>query len=83
MKNKAKLVFLSLLLTSGLAVAEKVEDKKDLRKARENIQQAIRQMEKAQAANEFEMGGHGSKAKQLLAEADREIQQAIEAVRSK
>lgn len=83
MKMNARMMFVGLLLVSGLAFAEKVEDKKDLRKARENIQQAIREMEKAQAANEFEMGGHGSKAKQLLAEADREIQQAIEAVRSK
>lgn len=83
MKMNTRMMFVGLLLVSGLAFAEKVEDKKDLRKARENIQQAIREMEKAQAANEFEMGGHGSKAKQLLAEADREIQQAIEAVRSK
>ncbi len=83
MKMNTRMMFVGLLLVSGLALAERVEDKKDLRKARENIQQAIREMEKAQAANEFEMGGHGSKAKQLLAEADREIQQAIEAVRSK
>ena len=41
--------------------------------------QAYEQISVAQKANEFELGGHAEKAKQLLEQANRELQMAAEA----
>jgi hypothetical protein len=81
MKKKTGVITVGLLLASGLAFAEKVDDKKDLHKARENIRQAMNEMDRARAANEYDMDGHGAKAEQLLKDAEAEIKLATEAVR--
>lgn len=41
--------------------------------------QAFEQISVAQKANEFELGGHGAKAKELLEQANRELQLAAQA----
>ena len=82
MKNKAGIVAVGMLMMSTIAFADHVDDKKDLRKARINIQKAMKEMDRAQKANEYDMGGHGNKAKEALAVAEDEIRQAIETVRA-
>ena len=43
------------------------------------IENALRQIDDAQQANEFDMQGHAAHAKELLQQADLEIKQAAEA----
>lgn len=45
--------------------------------------QAYQKIEAAQRANEFDLKGHGQKAKELLEQANSEIKQAAEAANSK
>jgi len=47
--------------------------------AREDAQHAIEKMKAAQAANEYDMGGHAAKAEQLLKQAEGEMKLAAEA----
>lgn len=82
MKNKSGIIAVGLMLISGLAFAEKLEGKKALSNARDNIKQAIAQIEKARGANEYEMGGHGAKAEQSLRDALAEMNLAVETVRN-
>lgn len=82
MKKKSGIVVVALLLVSGMAFAEKLEGKKALSNARENIRKAIAQVEKVRGANEYEMGGHGAKAEQALRDALAELNLAVETVKS-
>jgi hypothetical protein len=71
----------ALTLLSGLAFAE-VRDWRDLEKVHKHITESIHEMERARAANHYDMEGHGAKAEQLLRDAQRELHEAIEASRS-
>jgi len=47
-----------------------------------HIAESIREMERARAANHYDMEGHGAKAEQLLRDAEKELHEAVEAARS-
>lgn len=47
--------------------------------AREDATHAIEKLKAAQAANEYDMGGHAAKAEKLLGEAEHEMKLAAEA----
>ena len=66
------------LLLAGSAIAQRVNPGRhpNLSAAQNHIGMALQKMSAAQQANEFDMGGHAAKAKQLLEEADREIKEA-------
>jgi len=51
----------------------------NLEAAQQLIDQAFSRISAAQRANEFDMGGHAQRAKDLLAQASREIRQAAKA----
>ena len=68
-----------LLLTSTVLLAQgKVSGSKhpNLAAAQRFCEDAIRRVEAAQSANEWDMGGHARKAKELLAQASVEIKEA-------
>jgi len=72
------------LLTSfaaGIALAAPVHDWKDLNAVHQKILQCIKDMERARAANHYDMAGHGAKAEDLLRQAERELHQAVEAAK--
>ncbi len=48
----------------------------NLRNAQGNIVQAYQRIERAQAANDGQLGGHAQRAKELLIQADIELRQA-------
>jgi hypothetical protein len=48
----------------------------NLRNAQQNIVQAYQRVERAQAANDGQLGGHAQRAKELLIQADIELRQA-------
>jgi hypothetical protein len=68
-------------ITPGRAQAAPVRDWHDLEKAHEHIRESIRELERARAANHYDLEGHGAKAEQLLREAERELHEAVEAAK--
>jgi hypothetical protein len=71
----------ALTLLTGLALAQ-VRDWHDLERVHKHIVESIHEMERARAANHYDMEGHGIKAEQLLREAEKEVHEAIEAAKS-
>ena len=63
----------------GIAVADAVRDWHDLDKVHDHVVEAIHEMDRARAANHYDMAGHGAKAEQALHEAERELHEAVEA----
>ena len=78
-------VFCSMLVIGGSALAQR-EPQQDinprrhpnLAAAQRFIRQAFDKLNEGQRANEWDLGGHARKAKELLDEADREIKLAAE-----
>ena len=54
----------------------------DLEKVHTHVVEAMREMDRARAANHYDMDGHGAKAEQLLRRAERELHEAVEAARA-
>lgn len=73
------------LLCTGVLYAQKparnISGKRhpNLAAAQMHCQQAFEKIKAAQEANEFDMGGHAQKAKELLQQASDELKQAAEA----
>ena len=70
----------SLTFVAGAAFSY-VRDWHDLDLIHKHISQAIREMDRARAANHYDMAGHGKKAEELLHAADRELQLAVDSAR--
>ncbi|HUO79097.1 MAG TPA: hypothetical protein VMU00_03040 [Steroidobacteraceae bacterium] len=81
-----KIVLASLaalaLAAGAVALAEKVHDWHDLDKVHQHIVQSIQEMERARAANHYDMAGHGAKAEELLRQAEHELHEAVEAAKA-
>ena len=81
MKKTLAVLTLGLAFAAGAAFADKVQDWKDLAGVREHVQKAIHEMERARAANHYDMDGHGAKTEDHLREAERELKEAIESAK--
>ncbi len=79
MKKLLLLVPLLFAISGGGAMAREVHDWDDLHRVHINLQKSLRAMERAQAANHYDMGGHAAKAEQLIREAEHELREAVEA----
>jgi len=71
--------FGAALVAAGAAFAGPEAGHPNIIAARENAQAAIEKLKAAQAANEYDMGGHAAKAEKLLHEAEQEMKLAAEA----
>ncbi len=71
--------FGATLVAAGAAFAGPEAGHPNIIAARENAQAAIEKLKAAQAANEYDMGGHAAKAEKLLHEAEQEMKLAAEA----
>ena len=71
------LLVLSAVSTSALAGPEAGHP--NIIAARESVDNALAKLHEAQAANEYDMGGHAAKAEQLLREALQQMKMAAEA----
>jgi hypothetical protein len=78
---KIVLAAAALTLVTGIANAADLKDWRDLEKVHNQILSSIREMERARAANHYDMAGHGAKAEQLLRDAEKELHQAIDAAK--
>ena len=71
-----------LSFVAGIAVAEKVHDWADLESAHGHVQEAIHELDRARAANHYDMAGHGAKAEEHLRAAEHELHESIEAAKA-
>jgi cysteine sulfinate desulfinase/cysteine desulfurase-like protein len=55
-----------------------VHDWRDLDKVHKHVLEAINEMNRARAANHYDMDGHGAKAEELLHQAEHELAAAVE-----
>jgi hypothetical protein len=82
MKTAVLAVASVLSLAAGFAMAEPVKDWHDLDKVHNHVVESIREMERARAANHYDMAGHGAKAEDLLRQAEKELHEAVEAAKA-
>ena len=59
-----------------------MRDWHDLEAIHRHVQEAIHEMERARAANHYDMDGHGVKAEEHLRQAERELHEAIESAKA-
>jgi hypothetical protein len=71
-----------LSFVAGIAVADRVHDWHDLDAVHGHVQEAIHELDHARAANHYDMAGHGAKAEEHLHAAERELHDAVEAIRA-
>ncbi len=64
-----------------VALAAPVHDWHDLEAVHHHVQEAIHELERARAANHYDMAGHGVKAEELLHQAERELHEAVESAK--
>jgi hypothetical protein len=81
MKRLLAVSALALSFVTGAAVSAQVRDWHDLDGVHKHVVEAIHEMERARAANHYDMGGHGVKAEEHLRAAERELGMAVEAAR--
>jgi len=78
MKKLWMSVALAIAFTTGALVSAQVRDWHDLDKVHDHVIESIHEMERARAANHYDMDGHGVKAEDHLRAAERELSLAIE-----
>jgi hypothetical protein len=72
---------LALAFTAGVALSAPVRDWHDLDEIHKHVIESIHELERARAANHYDMDGHGAKAEQLLRDAEHELGQAVESAK--
>jgi len=82
MKKAIAIAALGLAFVAGAAFADRVRDWHDLEAVHHHVQEAIHEMEKARAANHYDMEGHGVKAEEHLRAAEHELHEAVEAAKA-
>ncbi len=81
MKKAIAVATLCLSFAAGAAFADRVRDWHDLDAVHKHVNEAIHEMERARAANHYDMAGHGVKAEEHLRAAEHELEMAIAASR--
>ena len=71
-----------LSFVAGIAVADRVRDWHDIEAAHAHVNQAIEALNRARAANHYDMAGHGAKAEEHLHAAEHELHESIEAIKA-
>jgi len=66
---------------AGVLVSAQVRDWHDLDGVQKHVVEAIKEMDRARAANHYDMAGHGAKAEQYLQQAERELDLAIRSMK--
>jgi hypothetical protein len=79
MKKITSTLALALAFGAGAVVSAQVHDWHDLDNVHKHVLESINEMERARAANHYDMMGHGEKAENLLRGAERELGLAIDA----
>jgi hypothetical protein len=72
---------LALSFIAGAAVSAQVHDWHDLDEVHKHVIEAIHEMDRARAANHYDMEGHGARAEEHLHAAEHELDMAVQAAR--
>jgi hypothetical protein len=78
MRKLLAVAALGLSFVAGAVFAQRVRDWHDLDEVHKHIFESIHEMERARAANHYDMEGHGAKAEEHLHQAEHELQLAID-----
>jgi len=81
MRKVISVFALALAFVAGMALSAQVRDWHELEEVHNRVLESIKDMERARAANHYDMQGHGAKAENHLREAERELSMAIEAAK--
>ena len=82
MKKLLGIAALGLSFVAGALIARPVHDWHDLDEVHKHVNEAIREMDRARAANHYDMEGHGAKAEEHLHAAEHELGLAIESAKA-
>lgn len=72
---------LALSFVAGAALSAQVRDWHDLDEVHKHVIEAIHEMDRARAANHYDMEGHGARAEEHLHAAEHELDLAVQAAR--
>jgi hypothetical protein len=81
MKKLYLAVALAVSFAAGAVVMAQVHDWHDLDAVHNHVIEAIHEMDRARAANHYDMHGHGAKAEEALHAAEHELDLAIRDMR--
>ena len=81
MKKLWMCVALAVAFAAGALVSAQVRDWHDLDDVHRHVIEAINEMDRARAANHYDMQGHGAKAEEHLHQAEHELSLAIRSSR--
>ncbi len=81
MKRIVTIASICVAFVAGAAFADRVHDWHDLDEVHKHVSEAIHEMERARAANHYDMAGHGAKAEEHLRAAEHELHDAVEVSR--
>jgi hypothetical protein len=82
MKRFLSAIALASAFATGAMVSAQVHDWHDLDDVHKHVIESIHEMERARAANHYDMMGHGAKAEEHLRAAERELGLAVDASRA-
>jgi hypothetical protein len=82
MKKALVAVAVAVAFIAGVEVSAQVRDWHDLDRIHAHVIDSIHELERARAANHYDMMGHGAKAEQLLRDAERELNLAVDAAKA-
>jgi len=82
MKRVLTMAALALSFAAGAALSAQVRDWHDLDEVHKHVLESIRELDRARAANHYDMQGHGAKAEEHLHVAEHELDLAIQAARA-
>jgi hypothetical protein len=77
MKELYLAVALAVAFAAGALVMAQVHDWHDLDAVHRHVTEAINEMDRARAANHYDMHGHGAKAEEHLHAAEHELDLAV------
>jgi hypothetical protein len=81
MKRILTICAVALSFVAGAAVSAQVRDWHDLDDVHKHVLEAIHEMDRARAANHYDMEGHGARAEELLHGAEHELDLAVQSAR--
>jgi hypothetical protein len=82
MKRIATVTAVVLSFVAGAALSAQVRDWHDLDDVHKHVIEAIHEMDRARAANHYDMEGHGARAEKALHDAERELGLAVDAAKA-
>jgi hypothetical protein len=82
MRKIVSAIALASAFATGAVLSAQVHDWHDLDEVHKHVVESLNEMQRARAANHYDMMGHGAKAEEHLRAAERELGLAVDASRA-